>query len=403
MAKQGFTDPKLFNYNGDLKKEWYVGFRHTDPVTGIRKPFQIRMGINHHPDTKGRMAEGKAVTTIVANSLYNDWNPHTEEIKAFLIRTAPVVEKLKTFTEGLKFALESKKPNLESKSYSDIKGVMDFAIKAAEKIGIAKRPIIETQKKHIKMLVEQMGKDRQAAYDKKGKGMKFSGNSYNKYKSHLSLLFTELEDYEEVLFNPCTKVTSKREITTNLHRHATQKEKELIQVHLKEHYPDFYTFLAFETLAGLRPQELLNIKIADIDLLNQRIVLPYSKGKNDSTRFVPLPNSLMIYFHNMEIERYPNNYFIFSIGFLPGSKCMGNGRADYATRAWKKSVKEELALNVSLYSFKGLGGEEKRKAGISASAVSSQYGHSSMNMTNRYLHGEQDRINKEIIEKTPEF
>jgi integrase len=178
----------------------------------------------------------------------------------------------------------------------------------------------------------------------------------------------------------------------------------IIKKHLKENYPDFFRFFALEYLTGLRPHELLNIKVKDIDYLNQRIVLPAAEGKTDETRFIPLPNAALKYLKELDTGVLPSNSYIFSTDFRPGSKCHGeNGRADYATKRWKAFVKDELGLNVSLYSFKGKGGDDKRKAGVNAESVSSQYGHNSMSMTMRYLYGEQDRINKDIIEKTPEF
>lgn len=81
----------------------------------------------------------------------------------------------------------------------------------------------------------------------------------------------------------------------------------------------------------------------------------------------------------------------------------GFTQADFAKKTWKKLIKDGLGLDISLYSFKGLGGEDKRKAGIDLGTISAGFGHSSLNMTKVYLHGEQDRINHELRTKTPEL
>jgi hypothetical protein len=84
MAKQGFTTPKLHSYNGDLKKEWYVGFRHTCPTTGVRKAFQIRSGINYIDTIREREREGLAVAKIISQILERGWNPHVEKYEEFI-------------------------------------------------------------------------------------------------------------------------------------------------------------------------------------------------------------------------------------------------------------------------------------------------------------------------------
>lgn len=387
--------------NLDISKSWLVQLSYTDPDTGEKFRDQYRNGINYFKTKSDRIREIKGLMGALQSKLKDGWNPIGMPEPA-PTETDPTKM---TFNEALDFALTSKVPSLVDKSETDIGGVKDFAKAAAIKLGLDKMPVIETRKRHIKQILVQIGHDRQQAYNKEKRAVKrkWTGNSYNKYKSFLSLLFSELEEYEAVEFNPCTKISDQRTIKTNIHRHATEKEKTIIQEHLKDNYPLFFRYLAFEYMTGLRPLELFRLRIDSIDYLNQMFVLEYNEGKTKQTRFVPIPNALLKYLDTMNLQKYPTGYYLFSHGFRVGMVCKGVSRCDYATRYWKKVVKDELGINVSLYSFKGLGGEAKRKAGIGFDAVSSQYGHASGSMTQRYLHGEQDRINREIIEKTPDF
>lgn len=216
------------------------------------------------------------------------------------------------------------------------------------------------------------------------------------------MIFTELEDYEAVEFNPCLRINNKPEINTNLHRHASEKEKELIKAFLLNKNPNFYTYLATEYLTGIRPKELFGLQVCDIDWINQCFDVKPTDGKSKTkkARKVPIPNSHLEHLESLNLEFAQPNDYIFSDNFKPGPE---RKRRDMATKLWKKLIKDEVGINVSLYSFKGKGGDDKRNAGVDAGAVSSGFGHSSMNMTMRYLHGEQDRINKDIIEKTPKF
>jgi integrase len=414
MAKQGFTTPKLHSYNGDLNKEWYVGFRHTCPTTGVRKAFQIRSGINYIDTIREREREGLAVAKIISQILERGWNPHVEKYEEFISRCENKVEEisLMPFNDALDFVLESKKPNLSHKSYLDIRGVKNFAKSAAYKLSYNNMPIGQTKRQHIKLLLDQIGKDRQEFYDqeyrlktaagKKVKCKKWSGNSYNKYRTFLQLLFNELVEFNALEYNPCDKISTKPEMETNLHRHATEKEKELIKATLFTQHRNFYIFVVAEYLTGIRPNELFGLRVADIDWFNQCFdIRPVEGGsKTRKARRVPIPNAMLKYLDMLNLERANPDDYIFSKDFKPGPK---RSKREAATRLWKEVVKDGLGLNVSLYSFKGLGGEAKRRAGLSADVVSAQYGHSNMNMTMRYLHGEQDRINREIIERTPDF
>lgn len=395
----------LYPKDQDITKDWYVEIKFQDPDTGEKFRKQKRDGMNYYKDLASRYEFAKTVMKALKNKILEGWNPFIKNKSSIYLALSDL--SAMTFNEALEYGLKSKKPSLEPKSYTDIRGVKDFAKVAAVKCRLSYLPIGETRKKHIKILMDQIASDRQAVYDKapKGKkyhGKKFTGNSYNKYRTFLQVIFAELEELEAIDFNPCDKLKNRPEIDTNLHRHATNQEMTLIKDHLIRNYPGLHIYLAFEYLTGIRPKELFGLQITDIDWFGQCFELQPTDGKSKTkkARRVPIPNALMPYLKKLNLERYQPNDFIFSDNFQPGPN---RKHRDYVTKIWRNAVKIKLGVNVSLYSFKGRGGEDKRKAGIEAGSVSAQYGHSSMNMTKIYLKGEQDRINKEIIEKTPEF
>lgn len=395
---------ELYPEDRDISKKWFVALKFTDPQTLESCRKQYRGKINSRKNKTARLKEAHDLIEALKAELKEGWNPITGKVESNEDNEFAEMP----FSSALDFALKSKKPTLAPKSYGDISGVVEFAKSAAIKCRIHLAPIIEIRRKHIKMLLNQIGEDRQAVYDKAPKGTKyykkkFTGNSYNKYKGYLGIIFSELLEYEAVEFNPCDKLNNKVGISTDIHRHATAKEEAAIKAFLSENHPDFYTYLAFEYLTGIRPKELFGLQIKEIDWFNQCLHLKAEDGKTKTkkARMVPIPNALLPYLEKMKLSDYDPEWYVFSDNFLPGEK--RKNRADYATKFWKKVVIDGLGINVSLYSFKGLGGEAKREAGIAAIDVSNQYGHSSMGMTMKYLRGEQDRINKDIIERTPEF
>jgi len=424
MPKQGHTDPKLFDYAGDLSKEWYVGFRFTCPKRLTRKPVQVRLGINYLTTVKEREAEGKAVIGIVKDCLDNGWNPHDENIESYLKSSSesfsePPAENageqmenyhLLPFNDALTFAYNEKKPNLKKKSKQAYESALKFAKAAATKLGIDKMEVSKTKKAHIKRLLKQMGEDRQAAYDLEGKGKIFTPNSYNKYKTYLSAFFDELGEWEAVEYNPCEKIKEKDAIETGVHRHATDKELEIIKRELPIAFPEMYNLLRFEFITGMRPDEILDTTFETIDWLNSCIRLSGPQmivnkegeiiGKTTIYREVPVPTFLLEWLRE-RAQDVPRHYYIFSRRLAPGDH---RTTTNWLSRMWNAEVKQKLGINVSLYSFKGMGGDAKRDAGIETAAVSVGWGHSSTAMAKKvYLKKEGHRLRQQIVKNAPDL
>lgn len=398
------SEIKLYPESLDIKKEWYVGFRHTNPLTLERRPFQVRMGINYQKTLTTRKAEATIVIGLIRSSLSNGWDPFSEKIEDYLHRVnfqERIEADKNRFVNVLWDIYNAKKISFSKKSNHDISCVIRFAETAANNINISNKHIRDVTRSSVKELLDEMGRIRQVEYDKAGRGQIFTGNAYNKYKEYLKLLFSEMEERELIEYNPCSKIKDRKEITTNIHRHATMRERELILKELKkpENLP-FYYFVALEHATGIRPCEMFALQVKDIDYINSSLLIRPEDGKTDSFRMVPVPDYIFNYILDM-VSNFSDEHYIFGQDFKPNID--KKPRSDYASRRWKRLIKDGLGVNVSLYSFKGLGGEDKRKVGIDIGTVSAGFGHSSLNMTKIYLHGEQDRINEELRTKTPEL
>lgn len=148
----------IYPKNRDISKPWYVELTYTDPATNESCRKQYRNGINYYKTITERTREAKALVAALELKLSIGWNPIIDAIPA---KDAHASLPNMPFNEALDFALESKKMNLEPKSYSDIKGVIGFAKVAAIKLRIHLNQIGETKRTHIKLILEQISKDRQ--------------------------------------------------------------------------------------------------------------------------------------------------------------------------------------------------------------------------------------------------
>ncbi|QEH40493.1 hypothetical protein [Chitinophaga sp. XS-30] len=188
MLKQGYSDPELYRYGGDTDKEWYVGFRFTCPVRMKRKPVQVRLGINFFKTARERDIEGKMVKKVVSKALEDGWNPFDCNIETYLnsikpneptpppaaiiLKTPdgiPIATPDTPLAEALDLSYQIKKKYLKRKTKFNYETGLRYAVPAAKALGIDMIPLNRLKRLHVRMILEQIGKDRQESTTRKEK------------------------------------------------------------------------------------------------------------------------------------------------------------------------------------------------------------------------------------------
>lgn len=423
MSDCPYSDLKI--YGKTLDQEWFVGFKYFCVKRQEEKRPQVRLGINYQPTVKARAAEAEQVKDIVERSLKEGWNPfecnirvYLKEKRANLLKTQEEEEKKKKddpryygFNDAVDWAY--KKKELKKDTQPGYRSVVGFIKQAAIDIGIDKMGILQVTRFYICELLDRMKENRQSEYDQSDnprfKGKKFTPNLYNFYLDKVSALLFEYENRGIIEHNPCHKIARKdNEIDFGVHRHATEQELRIIKEKLPVLHSGLYNFIRFEHATGMRPDEILDVKFSMVDYLNSTINIsdsPYNEdgeliSKTTNYRRVPVPGFLLEWIRQRMIGHDPECY-IFSSKLKPGKYRIGR---KWMSTLWKTVVMDKIGIKVSLYSFKGLGGDAKREAGIDIAAVSSGYGHSDTNMARKiYLSKEGERLQRELIEKTPDL
>jgi len=117
--------------------------------------------------------------------------------------------------------------------------------------------------------------------------------------------------------------------------------------------------------------------------------------KTDKERVVAISPELYDHLHDMEIQAYPQDFYLFGSfrsradryakhdkGYLPAPCRIPRS---HPTRLWKQYVKDGLGIDVKLYSNKHAGANRMRKLGISRDAIKRNFGHGSMDITDIYI------------------
>lgn len=385
-----FTIPKIVKPKDEMK-DWVIYFRYNG--TPIRKKY----GINYIKDLKKRQAEAELICQGLHLKLKKDWNPLVPDFEENLGSTL-------TIGQALDFSIEKKAENNVSKStIDDYKLTVKWAKSAIKKLNIGNLMICDVKRIHVKSIMGQIKKERS-----------WSNHAYNKNFGYFRAILGELIEWEIIEFNPATNIKSLKVPQTNSNVTATDEQTEIIKNALSESWYNFYVYILAIFHTGMRPIEILQIKIEMINLEKQEIIMPPEITKTDRYRIVPINDFFMAHLLKMDFSRFPKEYYLFGTSrgekrnrglspetdFTPAPDYLGS---DTATKVWRKLVKEKLGINVNMYSMKHLGADKKILAGVDLDSLRELYGHTSKLMTEKYAKVVKEVYRKQIMEKSPDF
>ncbi len=410
MNTVSYTEPQLCHYNYDLKKAWFVHFDITDLVTGTTLRKQFRGGINYEKSKEERVRRGNAIKKYWSNKLADGWSPFKRKSE---IITETDLNNL-TFNKAVDFALS--KCKVASKTKQDYSGTCEFFKDAAIELGLSKMPITDIKRMHIKLMLEHITNKR-----------KWSNKSYNKNIGYFRSVLSHLEEWEIIEYNPAKKIKPLDVAETHKYISYTDKEKERIKEHIYLNYYRFFVYWQVVYDTGIRPKEVLALRIKDIDLdINEIKIEPDLQEENSKTkklRQVPITNYLAPFLRELGLDEYDPNCYVFGSPFPTGGRVTKGShgtqygachpdyfkpsttkiKRDTVTKLWKKIVIDDLKINKHLYAAKHTGADDKIIAGVPLEALQELYGHASKFMTEKYARKIKQVYRQQIIEKSPEF
>lgn len=376
----------------------YVWFRYLDqgkwshPIKrkpAISLPFNKR---NHYLDLK-------ALIKVVKIKLEDGWNPITGTYSQPVEKLNKVDRELAamgkmSLVRAVVFAWVKKKSEWRPRSIQSHKSVIRHLLRTARDLGLAAKPVSEFTLPHFKLLLETVKEKRS-----------LSAKGFNKYRSYLSSLVSEMMQWQIVTENLIEHVTAKTPLKSTAHRLPTKDERALIIYRLRQ-YPNYFRFIAVIYGTTLRPDEITRLQIKHLHKQEGVFKLSGHQLKDKEARIVPIPNWVMDLLMELNLQNYPPDFYIFSTrnryaSFLPGPNAMHpNTTQNY----WRKIVKNKetgLGIDVDQYSFKKMAGDDMIKIQMQVKNLlelpRQQMGHSSSRMTEVYV-SEHKEVYKNLIQ-----
>lgn len=364
-----YTLPKL--HQG---KNWYIDFKAYDPLEQKMKRKKYMLDkIEKITDRKKRANE---IITNLNNRLRSGWNPWADASNSRQYTFFNDVIEL--YTKYLQKLCTSKV--IKENTLLDYKKRLKVFVEYSEKRYPPIVYIYQLDQTFMSDFLDYILIDRDA-----------SARTRNNYRIWLSSFCTWLVEKQYLDRNPIEKIKSLTEAEKK--RTALSSEDlEKLNKYLMKHDPHFLLLCQFEYYTFIRPDELSNIKLSDINLNEQKVFIASTISKNRKDGMVGLNDSLIKMMLDFNIFSNDNNNYLFGKGFRPSPK-------KSTPRVYRENFnKIRLALKFpdtyQFYSLKDSGIRDLANAeGIVIAR--DQARHADISTTNKYLKGTSMTVHEE--------
>lgn len=336
--------PKLYPASREIKRTWYVEYTAKD---GLRKKIYGRL--NHLPTVADRLKEADNII----NSIIGQDLPQTVH--------SPANQLIKDLTE----VFELKQPNWSSKTHSAYQTHFTVFCRWYRANGC---PVMDM---------------RQAMRFLNTISEKNNATTRNNYRNNLKMLWRLLGKVFKNRYpdNPFTDAGTipESQKTKEWYRPAQVDE---LKEDISQNDPQLWLASKIMFHCFVRPNELRQLRLADIIPETKRLQISSIIAKTKRTRHIPIPDSL--YIELMRFADLPRDYFLFGDNGRPGEQI--TSRDNLSKR--HKAILQRLAYpaGYTFYSWKNTGAvkmlcQDKRNIRY----ISKCMGHHSLDMTDRYF------------------
>jgi integrase len=134
----------------------------------------------------------------------------------------------------------------------------------------------------------------------------------------------------------------------------------------------------------LRPSsELRFIQVADVDLVKKLIRVESKIAKNGKTEYVKIPDALVPYLEDLDLDSYPDNYFLIGLDGVPALKKVSYNYWSYHFREVRAAL--NMPDKYVFYSFKHSGAANYMDNTGDIVGLQRQMRHYSADVTSIYL------------------
>jgi len=177
----------------------------------------------------------------------------------------------------------------------------------------------------------------------------------------------------------------------------SDREIELLKNYCLKNDKTLWLICQFIYYCAIRPNELVQLRIAYIDLNHENILIPAEVAKNKRQAMVFIPKAFLCELRKLKLERIEPEYFLFSTSLKPGINRIHPNRLSERYR----TVARQLGLKRRLYDLKHTGAGRAINAGANIKDLQLHLRHSDIQTTDIYLKAFKSEPSKDFRDKFP--
>ncbi len=362
----------------ESSKNTYVGYYIVNPITGKKR--RVRIKVNRIKNQKERRRYARQLIVEINKKLEQGWNP-------FLEQEAP--KSFSLLSSAIDTFLNLKGKELRYDSIRTYKSILKSFLSWAEQ-NVSKN-------KDVYVLNITQNEAHQYLYNLYI-NLNKSEKVYNNHKKMLSTFWVWLIENGYSKVNVFAGIKKKKEKPKN-RIFIEENIRDKIFNFFRESKQYNYLAICYLTFYGLlRPKEISLLRSSDINFTQNYIRVRAEISKTRKERIISMPTPLKNILMKIGVEKIETSLYIFGKrGFMP-DKSPSNSR--YIGKVWAKMrIELNLDMNIQFYGLKDSGIIELLRAGVSPEAVRDQAGHSSLEMTNKYVQIARTAADPQILDK----
>jgi integrase len=303
-----------------LQKDWRIQFYYHDPKFNLKWPngkLCVIKGMNEFQNLEDRISITKSIIEDTIKDLRSGWNPVRKEYMKDENALRGELNPNLLFIDAFRIALS--RLTLAKSTHLETKIVIDRLEKVARNLKMNHINIEVLKRRELKLLLNETFK---------------TDVYFNRAKSYISSLFTELIDEDCCDVNLCRDIRKRIELETSRETLSPEHWNAVMNYLHSANYT-FWRFSKIFTFSGSRTTELMKLQFKDVNIDQQEFTITVIKGKR-KRRIIKaiLPEVIPEWIEACEGAK-PDDY-IFSKGLRPGAKSI---RRDQISRRWLTWVK----------------------------------------------------------------
>jgi integrase len=373
-----------------------VFYSFRNPATGKMVRFRIYEGFADCKTKEEKTQHGMEICSKLRAKLQNGWSPFEEDQKVIYEDSLQYHDVAKKYgrmrNANRRFHFFCNKwlnehVGIRPATYTNYKSKLRYFNFFLEERGYHENDISEFTVENAREFNMYLKKRR-----------KLSNKSINEYNVLLKSFFKYMVEEKHLKIN-CFAGFKPLKTEPKKPRIFTKELMQRIAKDAAENDPQLYMVIRIIYNCFIRPNEIRQLRISDIDFSRGKIIVPARVAKDKEERNVDIPIYLLDYMLEIKLNKAPVGFYLLSEDEKPGPYMAGR---NYMYRRFV-ALKKRLGIpkEYQLYAFKYTGMVETKLSGADWLDIRNQAGHESLDQTIEYTTALMAQGSKHIRENGP--